>query len=468
MNRAELHIALICVGCTGTPEPSAAPPDVLLVVLDTVRADRLSVSGHPRPNSPQLAQLAAAGVRFADVTAPGSWTWPSHASIFTGAPPWVHGAHFPPLGVPMDGGFPPMRGDLPTLAERFAAAGYRTVSLSANCLLSPELGLVRGFQDARCLDSPGAVEQEAEAVIQADDPRPLLLFANLMPAHAPYHLVPVAWNQGHAARLSEDGAPSHLRPYLTRDAPGIDLQQREAPTAPTGIQRYLSGDLALTAEDLGLITDLYDGEIVEADMRLNRILTAWTAESPRGVVAVTSDHGEAFGERGRIDHRGSVYAPMVSVPLLIAAPGTLPAGRTVEAPVPLAPLGETLLSLAGLAPADAGLRPVIDGGAWPAPIQAAAWPDPYRAPLGAPHDRLWRLFRRGDRALVFSDHGEAELFDMAADPLMLEDIAAQHPEEVAALLSEASGAFPEASTGPTTAPSSEVRERLEALGYLER
>lgn len=468
MKTAIPHITLLCVGCSRTPQPPSPPPDVLLVVLDTLRADRISVNGHSRPNSPQLEQLAAAGVRFTDVTAPGSWTWPSHASIFTGQPPWVHGAHFPPLGEPMDNGFPPMRTDLPTLAEQFANAGYRTVSLSANCLLSPELGLVRGFQDARCLDMPGAVEAEAAAIIQADDPRPLFLFTNLMPTHAPYHFVPVAWNRGNMERLTPQGVPQHLKPYLTEDAPGLDLQQREDPATPTGIQRYLAGDLNLTTEDLNLITDLYDGEVVEADMRLNRILTAWTAKSPAGIVAVTSDHGEAFGERGRIEHRGSVYTPMLSVPLLVAAPGILPAGQVVETPVPLEQLGDTLLSLAKIAPEDAGLRTVVNGEEWSSPIQAAAWPDPYRAPLGAPHDRLWRLYRRGDRALVFGDQGEAELYDVAADPLMLVDIAGEHQQEVNALMAEAATAFPESSTGAATMPSTELREQLEVLGYLEQ
>ncbi|MFT4979915.1 MAG: arylsulfatase A-like enzyme, partial [Myxococcota bacterium] len=313
-----------------------------------------------------------------------------------------------------------------------------------------------------------AVESAAEALLlEQDDSRPLFLFVNLMPAHAPYHLVPVSWTRPYTQTLTEAGAPPHLRPYLTRDVPGIDLQQRAEEGGPTGIQRYLGGDLRLEPADLELLFALYDGELVEADMRLNAILSDWVGAHPGGIVSVTSDHGEAFGERGRIEHRGSVYSPMLSVPLLIAAPGRLEGGQVVTEPVPLAALGETLLSLAELFAADAGLRPVIAGGRWTEPIQAAAWPDPYRAPLGAPHDRLWRLYRVGDRALVFGDAGEVELYDVGTDPLMLVDIAASAPAEVARLRAAAEGAFPESEGTGSAAPSSVLREQLEELGYLE-
>ena len=116
-------------------------PNVLLVVLDTVRADRLSAYGHERATSPRLTELASRGVLFRDVTAPDNWTWPTHASIFTGQPPWVHGAHFGEDDGAVQFSWGPaataMREDLPTLAERFARAGYRTGFLTANRVIAP-------------------------------------------------------------------------------------------------------------------------------------------------------------------------------------------------------------------------------------------------------------------------------------------------------------------------------------------
>ena len=110
-----------------------APPGVLRVVLATVRADRSQAWGHDRPTGLQVSAQAESGVRWAEAHAPGSWTWPVHASLFKGTPPWVHGAHFPPLGAATCAGFPAPRDDLPTLAERFAAAGHHSVALSATC-----------------------------------------------------------------------------------------------------------------------------------------------------------------------------------------------------------------------------------------------------------------------------------------------------------------------------------------------
>ena len=162
--------ALIALAGLACAEPELLPtPDVLLVVLDTVRPDRLSPYGHERATSPELAALARRGVLFEDVTAPSNWTWPTHASIFTGKPPWEHGAHFGRGDREVHfhwGGFArPMRRDLPTLAEKFAAAGYRTVFLNANPVLKSPLAdsITRGFErkrfagkDVRLLDAARA------------------------------------------------------------------------------------------------------------------------------------------------------------------------------------------------------------------------------------------------------------------------------------------------------------------------
>ena len=432
------------------PEP---PPDVLLVVLDTVRADALSAYGHSRPTSPQLQAIADAGVRFADVTAPGSWTWPSHASLFTGLDPWEHGARMPALGGSLDQGFPPMRADVPTLAERFGAAGYRTVSLSANCLLDPALGLVRGFDEAVCLDIPGEVEVRAEALLAEPDERPLLLFVNLMPAHSPYDITKANWSAPHEPELRPETAPEWVQPYLKSNPPGVDLGL--ATGGATGIQHVLRGDLE---PDWQLLRDLYDGEVLDADLRLNRLLKAWNRHGG-GVVAVTSDHGEAFGEHGRVDHRGSVYPEAVAVPLVLAGPGA-PAGRVVDTPVPLVALHDTLLVLAGLEAATAGLP--LDGRAWTAPIRAAAWPDPYRAEkVGGLETHHLVLVRVGDEALVVRDLGEDEYY-RGGD--WSRDLAAQHPDRVAELREHAR--FEVHETRPEVLEAA-TRENLKALGYLE-
>ncbi|MCB9743640.1 MAG: sulfatase [Alphaproteobacteria bacterium] len=459
-------LALLLTACT--PAPAPAPPDVLVVVLDTVRADRLSTYGHSRPTSPQLDAIAQAGVRFAEAVSSSAWTWPSHATLFTGEPPWVHGAHWP-ADPETAGAFPLPRAELPTFAERFAAAGYRTASVSSNCLLDPEMGLTRGFQEASCQVVPGETEARAGALMAEDDGRPLLLFVNLMYAHSPYELTPARWAQAHAAELEEAGAPEWLRPYLIPGGGGVDLFRRETPESRTGVQRYLAGELPLGEAELDLLRDLYDGEIWLQDRQLNKLLRAWTARAPDGVVLVTSDHGEHFGEHGHIAHRSSVFPGVTDVPLVVAAPGRLPAGLVVDTPVQLERVSPLLLALAGLEPDEALLTGITENTLPATPILSSAWPDAYRAKaVGGRYAETWRLYRVGEEALVYSSGGAAQLYDLAADPEMREDIAEARPERVQALLAEAKAAFgEEQGSGAAAAPEGERLEGLRALGYLE-
>jgi len=261
-------------GPTATTPPKPAQPSVLVVVIDTLRADAVGALGASRPLTPQMDAVADAGVNFTDVTAEGSWTWPSHATLFTGVPPWEHGAHFAPLDEPMGDSFPSMRADLPTLAEKFSAAGYQTVSLSANCLLDKDSSLVRGFHTARCLDAPGKVEAAVEQLLGQPTDKPLFLFVNLMPAHSPYSLTPAPWAAKHRPRMLGTDKSDWMLPYLVTSPPGIDLQLRATEDSMTGIQAYLSDSLPISTADFTVIRDLYEGEVLEADRRLNTVLSA--------------------------------------------------------------------------------------------------------------------------------------------------------------------------------------------------
>ena len=462
---------LVLGGCEPSPStpPKPAQSSVLIVVIDTLRADAVGSLGASRPLTPQMDAVADAGVSFTDVTAEGSWTWPSHATLFTGVPPWEHGAHFAPLDEPMGDSFPSMRADLPTLAEKFSDAGYKTISLSANCLLDKDSSLVRGFDSARCLDAPGKVEAAVDQLLKQPADKPLFLFVNLMPAHSPYSLTPAPWAQKHKPRVLGTDKADWLLPYLVTSPPGIDLQLREKEDAMTGIQAYLGGTLTITPTDFSMIRDLYEGEVLEADRRLNTVLSAWTAKHGTGIVAVTSDHGEAFGEHGQVDHRSSVYGAVTWIPMIISAPGSLAGGKKITTPVQLGDLGDTVLSLAKLpGPHPRSLLPVVAGAPREGPILSMAWADPYRAStVGGRFSEDWMLYRTGNEALVYSSSGAAELYDTAADRLMLQDLAAQYPERVAALLSEATHAFPRAATTVREPLTKDVEQRLKELGYLE-
>ena len=456
-------------GCGGGG--GAARPDVLLGVLDTVRADRCSAYGYARPTTIQLAAFAQVGTLFEDVTAPGAWTVPSHASLFTGKGPWEHGADL--LEDAPDGSIRvgALRAELPTLAETFARAGYRTVAVAANDWLGPEFGLTRGFERAHVVRSDALVMEEVARELAARDARPLFLFVNLMTAHSPYEDGPGEWSVGAVAGSSAPAA-AWLRPYvLARTPPSVHLARETPPDGLDGFTRYLAGTLAIPPGGMQLLSQLYDAGVRGADFSLGRILEAWIARAPDSVVAVTADHGEAFAEHGWVEHRGAVYPELVRVPLVVAAPGALPAGARVREPVQLQDLHPTLLELAGLAPpAASSLVAVAKGAKREAPIVAQAPPyGRWKRVVGGRFAQAWRLYRRGDLALVTSDGGASELYDVARDPAMRQDLAPQGGERLAALQRESADFFAAAArpaTGAVAIPP-ETLERLRALGYAE-
>lgn len=466
--------ALLLLAACG---PAPQRPAVLLVVLDTVRADRTSTYGYARPTTIQLDALARAGVVYQDAMASAPWSWPSHASLFTGETPWVHGAHLVSPesaglevdGIPLAG----IRAEVPTLAERFAAAGYRTVSLAANELLRPELGLVRGFERARQFEHDGQVLDAALAEIaRDDDPRPLLLFVNLMSAHSPYREGPGPWAAPRPELLTHEGAPEWARPYLTRDGgPGIDLSRVPPdPALSDGITRFLAGDLSIPPEGFALLDQLYDAGVRQADFVLGRIVEAWAARHPEGVVAVTSDHGEALGEHAQLGHLATVYPEVLSVPLVLAAPGRLPAGERVHTPVEMRRLYASLLELAGIESTPDSLLPLARGAAAPpAPIAATAWPyAPWAREFGGRFARRLYLYRVDDGALVWDGEQGAELYDLARDPGMRSDLAGERGEQTQQMLARARTHFATTREGERLALDDEVQERLRALGYALR
>jgi arylsulfatase A-like enzyme len=469
--------ALLVSACLACADPTlSGTPDVLLVVLDTVRADRLSAYGHERPTSPELEALARRGVLFEDVTAPSNWTWPTHASLFTGVPPWEHGAHFGrgEGEAHFDwGGFAkPMRRDLPTLAERFAAAGYRTVFLAANPVLKSPIAdsLTRGFELRHQVGADRLVLERARAELEGADRRPLFLFVNLMGAHNPYRARPVPWLRDHRDRLDPLAAPDWLRPFLARRGGAVDLQASLHPGGRTLSLLIADGELPLHPSFVELLRDLYDGELVELDGVLGELVSAWRRFSGDSIVAVTSDHGEYLGEHGLVEHTYLLYSEVVRVPLVLSAPGRLPENVRIATPVELQDVYASLLDLALGQERDASLRSLASGAATPprAPVRAIAYP---RTDTEVEALRyVYRYYREGDEVLVARSDGARELYDLGADPGMNEDLAHSRGERAAELAARAATAFQEVRgvPGPPVVIPPEAREQLRKLGYTDQ
>ena len=285
-------------------------PTVVLVVLDTVRADRTSICGYGKPTTPILERLVAAGATVScGAVAPCAWTLPSHAGFFTGLPVWEHGATLAGAEGKQVFSFSvhPLPDDVPTLAEQLGARGYATTLVSENSVVSRKTGLARGFQDVRVRYRCGKPAEEwlypklDQALDEvAHDPRPLFLAVNICQAHDP-----------------RTGAPE-----------AIDWLDHHDPTSFRGkaARRFLAGEMSDTELNawLATLSDAYDWSAWSADLALGRVLRRLdeegrTEHSLR--LVVTSDHGEMLGEHGRIDHMEYLWEPVARVPLLVLSDG---------------------------------------------------------------------------------------------------------------------------------------------------
>jgi arylsulfatase A-like enzyme/Flp pilus assembly protein TadD len=298
-------------GADGSPTAGAggvagARLNLVLVTLDTVRADHLGCYGDGAAETPELDRLAGAGVRFAHASSPVPLTLPSHTSILTGLLPLHHGVR--------RNGAAGLAAGTATLASRLAAAGYRTGAFVAAFVLDHRFGLQAGFEvyDDEVNRDPNAgwvleaarpanqVVDRALAWLDHDDGRPFFLWVHLYDAHAPYN-PPSPWRERHP------GSP-------------------------------------------------YDGAVAFDDAQLGRLLAEVDRRGGPGrtVVAVAADHGESLGEHGEQTHGLLLYEPALAVPLLLRAPGLAP--RVVATPVSLVDLTPTLGGLLGvpLSPRAAG------------------------------------------------------------------------------------------------------------------
>jgi arylsulfatase A-like enzyme len=444
-------VALGATACSGPPEE---PPDVVLVVLDTLRPDRLGLGGAPADPAPFLGALARTGATFPRAVSTSSWTAPSTASLLTGLYPTQHGVvsgMFARQRMGMEqmelNRFPE---SLETCAETLRRHGYRTFGVASNYNIGPEIGFDRGFDRFVRLEN----------VPLGDRVR-----------------------VGHRGDADEDTTATHV----SADA-GVALEQLEAwrEDLEAGGPRFLYLHLndvhrpyivqepwhrpRPDAEPLAA----YDSEIAHMDHVLSRIWRGFgLAEST--IVAVVSDHGEAFGEHGYSGHSRGLDAEVQRIVFIFHGPGVRP-GLHPEI-VSLVDVLPTLLELAGLAPADqpvagTSLVPLIRGDE-----RRPELSDHLEARLVFGHketfnDRIpdfWSVQVGSWKAVQVV--GKWRLFDLARDPGETRDVSAEHPELLERLKAEAErfaarGAFAAGDTVRVELDDESV-DILRSLGYAD-
>lgn len=317
-------LLVLCVFASCAREPEPERPDVVLIVLDTVRVDRVGACGGSRGTTPYFDELSSRGALFCEGTTPGSWTLPVHASIFTGELPVVHKAHFILEPEEILPGFEvmwmsKMREDLPTLAELFSEAGYRTVLVSGNPILHPSLGVTRGFDVTKIAEGfetgdAARVADDVTDVLEtsSDAGKPLFLVVNIILAHGPFEQDPSI----DPRRQLPENFNVYSRPIEN------SLFYRLANGRMPGPERRTL---------LALLREAYDRGVRLADDDLRETMKALAdhgISAETDTIVITSDHGEHLGEYGLLDHGRSVVDEDIDTFALALGPGFSPGARS--------------------------------------------------------------------------------------------------------------------------------------------
>lgn len=459
-----IGLTVLLVGLTGLDGCSDKPPhqpNIVLIVLDTVRADHMSCYGYEWNTTPVMTELATTATLYTRARATSPWTLPSHASLFTGLYPHEHGAHTVWIGLPGGTGpevplaihkglidnVRPLQPGRPTLAEVLARAGYRTAAIGANtAYLDTRFGLARGFETydmQRTLH--GGLNRRVAAWLDRDDQRPFFLFLNYMDAHTPYNNAPVPG-------------------LLDRDPP---------PNTGTFMDKLyahvLSPSSLVPERALATLTDQYDLGIANLDIGIGHLIKLFRT---RGLyddllLIITSDHGEYLGEHQLIEHSKDVYEPVMNVPLLVKTPRQRH-GVVDDTPISLVHVAPLILR--HVAGADTSPFPHDEpGGDLLAENHFTRLKDLFK-PWGPRFYRERYVIYRGNLKLIRSSDGNDELFDLGDDPEELRNLIAVFPDTAAALVAALGRRLERESYDlPDLEPhklTDEEKRRLKALGYL--
>ena len=500
---ALLLASLAWISCDDGSRPRPSPseptrPNILLVVWDTVRADRMSLYGHSRETTPKLDSWARGGVVFEDVVSAAGYTVPSHASLFTGLLPSEHCA---------TGGTSTLRDDYTTLAEILRDEGYATFLYAENPHLAKAQQISQGFGRHQHPWSERYIERAREILTEkvAGDASSELQERVAEMERGEAQLTP--WNVKAAGELAESAVLDFLdelppnQPffvfvnYMEAHRPYIPPREyRERFMTPAQVERsyrvdrswetiweYTFGRRDLSDEELEITRATYDAALLELDELFGSLLETLDERGllQNTIVALTSDHGEHLGEQHMFDHQSTLYEPVLRVPLVLWHPESLSPARRSD-PVMNFDLFPTLLELADVQ--HTSERPLS--------ARSLLEPDPERTRLAqepesessavrtmrrlhpgwdpAPWLRSQRALYRGRYKWIAPSTGDEELYDLERDPAEARNLAALR--EIDASILRATLAQLESELSPCTegaVPSVSERDRalLEMLGY---
>lgn len=442
---------VVVVGFHFRSESGHQPWNVVLVSIDTLRADRLGAYGYERAVSPHLDELAEEAVVFENAYVAAPWTLPSHMSLFTSLYPTQHGVMHETRTL---------RKGIRTLAESLASHGYRTAGFTGGGGVAGRYGFDRGFESyvesysgfKKSPDQGWRFEHLQEDMFRWIDTtadEPFFLFVHTYDVHEPF----LAHEDLQVLDPGYDGPLVPLHDHDAFSASVLKGLVEDDPAADATITRFLyevlnEGHFSPSDADKRHLVALYDNEVAYVDRGMGSLFQKLEEDGllERTLVVVTSDHGEELFERGRVQHGETLYEEILRVPLLMWIPGY--AGGRSSKLVSNVDIAPTILDLLQLPP-----EPQFCGN------RLFPLARPGHSAVVA-EDMEAASLRTEKHKLVFGEDGAIELYAIDRDPAELHDISEEQPERVSELLTDAFGLL-----GRVELDEEHI-EQLRAMGYL--
>ena len=450
---AALFLSLIQTGCWIRSFDASARPDLVLITIDSLRADHLELYGHTRPTAPNLLKLGRAGVTFKHAVAAAPWTLPSMASIHTGLPPSRHGATSNQSAIGKQH---------PAVASLLQASGYQTRAVVSHVFVGSSFGFARGFDDfneRHVQDHSGSssevLTQVALESFNAAGDGPTFLWVHYFDPHYSYERHPeYDFATGRTGRFGDS----------------IDFE------SPNGTEL-----LGVSAVAERYMIDVYDEEIAHTDKHVGALIDGVIgAGRDRGVIfVVTADHGEGFLDHNRFGHGRDLYDELIHVPLIIG--GDIPRtmwGLSIGSPVETSSIATTLLQFAGVEEHTLRGMNLFDTALSRSTPSYVSSEGSYAS---GTDQRQVSVERGRWKMIQHLDNGRVELYNRHTDPGEQNNIAgdpkvARVQADMRAIMDIRLAEIPSPGTAPETTPNAKTapaqiskaeREKLKALGYLE-
>jgi len=445
---------------TSDLQPSTPRMNVILISIDTLRADHVGTYGYHRPTTPFIDSLASRGVLFEQAYSHSCKTAISHMSIMTGLLPENHG-----VTQWKTGGSPRLSDSIPTLATLLRSHGYSTAGFHGGGHIRAELGFDQGMRTYRKLDiifSFQRMRQNVLPIVAAERVRPFFIFIHTYAVHDPY--VPPEPYSHQFSDPEYDGSMISSRTEMKT------LQLEQWHDRAKAFWAHVDKS---SPADVQRLQDLYDGALVQIDEQLRQLFDSLktTGAIDRTIVIVLSDHGEEFGEHGQFTHE-QLYQELLHVPFIVVLPEGMTAAKPGARISPVARMidvAPTILDLLDLPTPEhmqgASLVPLLNGGAAPPPEVASSWRG---GGLESIRIDRWKLIRQ------LESTGSDLLFDLDKDPTESRNLANRKTEINTRLASRMSKLFSTGNeyrsalkTPETVKPDQETLDQLRALGYIQ-